>query len=60
MKTVYFQNRRNLDKFECPNTKDVIVIEGIEYIRVFKLGTNRDCLMRKDQLKKINIKEVHS
>jgi hypothetical protein len=54
MKTVLFENVRNKEKFVCPNIRDVVEIEGIEYIRVFKYGTQRDCLIRKDQLKKVN------
>lgn len=53
MKTVYFENYRNKEKFECHNLNDVQVIDGVEYLRVFKLGTSRDCLMRKDQLKRL-------
>lgn len=54
MKTVYFENILNKEKFYCSNTKDVRVIDGIEYLRVFKYGTQRDCLMKKDTLRKIS------
>lgn len=57
MKTVYFENIRNGEKFECHNVKDIRQIDGIDYIRVFKLGTQRDCLIRFDQLKKLNKKQ---
>lgn len=53
MKTVYFENFRNRERFECQNLKDVKIIDGIEYLRVFRVGTQRDCLVRRDQLKKI-------
>jgi len=53
MKTVYFENYRNHERFECRDLKDVKIIDGIEYLRVFRLGTQRDCLVRRDQLKKI-------
>lgn len=53
MKTVFFENMLNKEKFYCTNVKDVRTIDGIEYIRVFKYGTQRDCLMRKDSLRKI-------
>lgn len=53
MKTVYFENILNKEKFYCKDTKDIRTIDGIEYLRVFKYGTQRDCLIRKDTLKKI-------
>lgn len=53
MKTVYFENVMNREKFYCHNLKDVRNIDGIEYLRVFKFGTQRDCLVKKDSLKKI-------
>ena len=53
MKTIYFENLRNREKFYCKDTKDIQLIDGIEYIRVFRLGTQRDCLVKKDTLKKI-------
>lgn len=53
MKTIYFENILNKEKFYCTDTKDVRSIDGIEYLRVFKHGTQRDCLIRKDTLKKI-------
>lgn len=53
MKTVYFENIRNGEKFYCRNLKDVQKIDGTEYLRVFKFGTQRDCLVKKDVLKKI-------
>lgn len=55
MKTVYFQNYRNNEKFECHNLHDVKIIDGIEFLKVFKFGTSRDCFVRKDQLKKIQL-----
>ena len=58
MKTVYFESYRNKEKFECHNLKDVRVIDGIEYLRVFKFGTQRDGLMRKDQLRKLGKNET--
>lgn len=53
MKTVIFESMRNKEKYECHDLKDVRLIDGIEYLRVFKIGTNRDCLVKKDQLRKI-------
>tara|TARA_R110000868_G_scaffold360741_1_gene622775 strand:- start:296 stop:475 length:180 start_codon:yes stop_codon:yes gene_type:complete len=53
MKAVYFENILNKEKFYCTDMKDIRSIDGIEYLRVFKYGTQRDCLIRKDSLKKI-------
>lgn len=53
MKTVYFENVLNKEKFYCTNIKDVRTIDGVEYLRVFRMGTQRDCLIKKDSLKKI-------
>lgn len=57
MKTVYFENVMNKEKFYCHNVKDVRVIDGIEYLRVFKDGTQRDCLVKKDTLRKVSQKK---
>jgi hypothetical protein len=53
MKTVFFENIRNNEKFYCTDPKDVRTIDGVEYIRVFRIGTQRDCLIKKDTLRKI-------
>ena len=58
MKTVYFENVLNREKFYCSNVNDVRIIDGIEYLRVFKIGTQRDCLIKKDTLKKVPEKAV--
>lgn len=58
MKQVYFENIVNKEKFYCTDIKDVRMIEGVEYIRVFKYGTQRDCLVKKDTLRKISEKKV--
>lgn len=54
MKTIFFENVRNKEQFFSKNTKDVQTIDGIEYMRVFRVGTDRECLVKKDILKKIN------
>jgi hypothetical protein len=53
MKTIYFENLRNKEKFYCKNLKDIQLIDGVEYLRVFRLGTSRDCLVKKDSLRKV-------
>jgi hypothetical protein len=54
MKTTYFENVRNGEKFYCKNIKDIQKIDGTEYLRVFRQGTQRDCLVKKDILRKIS------
>ncbi len=55
MKTIYFENIRNsTEKFFCNNTKDVRMIDGIEYLRVFRFDTKRECLVKKDSLRKVS------
>lgn len=53
MKIVYLENIRNGEKFYCRNLKDVQKIDDTEYLRVYKFGTQHDCLIKKDILKKI-------
>lgn len=56
MKTTVFENIWNKEKFTCPDPKDVRTIDGIDYLRVFKYGTNREVLIKKESLRKINNK----
>ena len=37
MKTIYFENLRNKEKFYCKDTKAIQLIDGVEYLRVFRL-----------------------
>ena len=53
MKAVYFENMRNRERFYCTNIQDVQRIDGVEYLRVFREGTQRDCLIKRELLKKI-------
>jgi len=55
MKTITFQNIYNKEKFTGTfnSFKDVKIIDGVEYIRVFKFGTQREVFIRKDSVKKI-------
>ena len=57
MKTVYFENVRNREQFYCKDTKDIQMIDGIEYLRVFRMGTQRDVLIKKDTLRKVTDKK---
>ena len=54
MKTVYFENMRNRERFYCNDLQDVRLIDGVEYLRVFKEGTQRDCLIKREFLKKVS------
>lgn len=54
MKAITFENIYNREKFVCRGKKDIQVIDGVEYIKVFKYGTQRQVLVRKDFLKKVN------
>jgi hypothetical protein len=58
MKQVFFENLLNREKFYCTDTKDIRIIEGVEYLRVFKLGSQRDCLIKKSTLRRITEKEI--
>lgn len=53
MKTVTFENIFNKEKFEGLGKKEVKVIDGVEYYKLFKYGTKREVLVRKDFLKKV-------
>ena len=53
MKRVYFESVINREKFYCSNLKDVRTIDGEEYLRVFRLGTQHDVLIKKNSLVKI-------
>jgi len=53
MKAVYFENLRNRERFYCTDVKDVRMIDGVEYLRVFREGTQRDCLVKRELLRRI-------
>jgi hypothetical protein len=53
MKTITFENIFNKEKFEASGKKEVKVIDGVEYYKLYKHGTKREVLVRKDFLKKI-------
>jgi hypothetical protein len=57
MKSVVFENIWNKEKFECSvvDLKNPEVIEGVEYLRVNRVGNARVMLMRKDALKKVKL-----
>jgi len=53
MKTLYFENIRNRERFYCKNARDIHMIDGIEYMKVFRLGTQREVLVKRESLKKV-------
>ena len=54
MKAMTFINERNGEQVVCNNTRMVETIDGVEYLVVHRPGTDRQFLMRKDALKKVN------
>lgn len=50
MNSKIFENQITREQFICPNTKDLRVIDGVEYLSVQKPGHPRLMLMRKDVL----------
>jgi len=54
MKTVTFENIYNKEQFYSSGKKDVRIIDGIEYWKMYKKDTKREVLVRKDFLKKVN------
>ena len=53
MKSIVMKNKLNGEQVICPNLKEVNVIEGVEYLLVNRLGSERKFLMRKDALEKV-------
>ncbi len=56
MKTIYFENIRNREQFYCNDLKNIRLIDGVEYLRVVKVGTQRDMLVKRDSLRKVTKK----
>ena len=57
MKTAIFQNRFNKEQVRCEDTKKIKVIDGVEYLSVYRIGqSNRPFLMRKEVLEKVKNK----
>jgi len=53
MKSTYFENIVNKERFVCPDPTDIRLIDGIEYLRVLRESNRRECLVRRDSLKKV-------
>ena len=58
MKAVTFQNKLNGEQVVCDDTRNVEVIEGVDYLLVRRPGTDRRFLMRKEVLQKIPEKKI--
>ena len=54
MKSMTFINERNGEHVVCNDARMVETIDGVEYLVVHRPGTDRQFLMRKDALKKVN------
>jgi hypothetical protein len=53
MKQLVYENIINGEKYSCPAKSETRTIDGIDYLRVFKMGTNREVLVKKDTLRKV-------
>jgi hypothetical protein len=54
MKTVTFENIYNKEKFVSSGKKDTKFIDGVEYVKVHKFGSEREVFVRRDFLKRVN------
>jgi hypothetical protein len=59
MKPVTFIVERSKERVVCEDTRDVRVIDGIEYLTVHREDNSRPFLMRRDSLKKIERKSIN-
>lgn len=53
MKQLVFENIINGEKYTCPAKSETRTIDGVDYLRVFKMGTTREVLVKKDSLRKL-------
>ena len=57
MKPKMFENILNHERFLCVNPRDVREIDGVKYLPVQKLGTERIVLMRQEALRPVRLKK---
>ena len=57
MKQTVYENKFNQEKVACWNPREVEVIDGVEYLKVHRFGSDRTFLMRKDSLVKVPEKQ---
>lgn len=53
MKQKTFENIITHEQFVCPNSKDIRVIDNVEYLPVQKANSPRIVLMRRDALRPV-------
>ena len=53
MKQKTFENMVTHEQYICPNTRDIRVIDNVEYLPVQKENSPRIVLMRRDALKPV-------
>ena len=53
MKQKTFENIVTKERFTCPNSRDVRVIDGVEYLSVQMANSGRVVLMRRDALRPV-------
>lgn len=56
MKQLLYENIINGEKYTCPAKSETRNIDGVDYLRVFKMGTTREVLVKKDTLRKVKQK----
>lgn len=54
MKQATFENMYNKERFVSRGKRDTKFIDGIEYVKLIKEGTQREVFVRRDFLKKVN------
>lgn len=54
MKQTTFENVYNKERFVSRGKRDTKFIDGIEYVKLIKEGTQREVFVRRDFLKKVN------
>ena len=59
MKPATFKNRLNSEIVICDNTKNVQIIDGVEYLLVHRANQTRVFLMRRDALELVNKTPQH-
>ena len=60
MKPKMYENILNHERFLCANPRDVKEIDGVKYLPVQKLGTDRVVLMRQEALRPVRLTKESS
>lgn len=56
MKTYKVENLITREQLICKNLKDISTIDGVEYLRVCKMDSRREFLIKKDAIKLLKAK----